>query len=263
MRKNSVKIFSGFILCFLIFQLIGINQIGAEVVSIWGVSEGATRSYDYNIIYTGSISSTESYPRRTYTVARIFDQDGNNYTELLLEIETTSTYGLPDTSTTILDDASSSWTNGGLRPTPANFYTFNPLYPTYYNASDNIGFNWTKALVDYNTNINNWNMTIEANIATINQSSSGTESGADYNLTILIMWDTSTGWLVSYSYLKEYNETLGYSVHYQTIIYTPEGFVLDMASLLSIIAIAVGAVAILFAFLAYRKLKGSPDVKIY
>ncbi|MFX1297927.1 MAG: hypothetical protein ACFFD2_24150, partial [Promethearchaeota archaeon] len=241
-------------LCFLVFQILTMNLVNAQVVDIWGVSENSTQSYDYNKIFTGSISSTEIYPRRTYRVARIFDQDANNYTELLMQITTTSVYGLPEVETAILDDLFISWTNAGLRPNNNTYFEFNPLYPIIFNGTDLIGFNWTDACNDYNTIIDGWNMTIVGNTATINGTDSGTESASDYNVTVTIVWDISTGWLISYDEVKAYNETLGYTVHYQTLIFTGTGAAgLELGVLISIIAIAIGGIGIAFAYLAYRK----------
>ena len=254
MRRNRIKIISGIVLCVLIFQILSINLVNAQLVDIWGVSKNSTRAYDYNKIFTGSISATETYPRRTYRVAQIFDQDANNYTELLMQITTTSIYGLPEVVTDILDDFSVVWTNAGLRPDNSTYFEFNPLYPIVYNGSDFIGFNWTEALNDYNTAIDDWNMTIVGNTATINSSDSGMESASDYNVTITIQWDISTGWLISYDEVKTYNETLDYTVHYQTLVFTGTAAAgLDLGILISIIAIAIGCVGIAFAYIAYKK----------
>lgn len=254
MKRTYTKAISGIMLCFLFFQILAVNLVSAQPVDIWGVSENDSRAYNYKKIYTGSISSTDTYPKRTYRVARIFDQDGNDHMELLLQTSTTSEYGLPEIETEILDDWDLLWTNDGLRPDSTDYFEFNPLYPTIYNGSDNVGFDWTDALNEYNTNIDDWNMTISGNTATINGSDSGTESGSDYTVLITIQWDISTGWLISYDEIKAYNETLGYTVHYQTVGFSV-GLVIDLGFLLSIIAIIVGCVGITFAYLAYRKLK--------
>jgi hypothetical protein len=261
MNKNKKLAVFG-LLFFIIFQAVFLIPINAQVVDIWGVSEGSKKSYDYYQIYAGTISGTTNHPRRSYTVSRIFDSDDNNYTECLLQIDTIGSDGLQDLFIQVLDDSSGSWANSGLRPSPANYYYFNPLYPIMFNNTDSIGFNWSRSLEQYNTGINNWNMTILENIATINQSTNGTESGADFNLTIMIKWDINSGWLVSYDYLKEYNETLGYSIQYQTVVYVPsDGFVIDFGTLFGIIAIILGCIAVIFTILAYKRSRNKPRVK--
>ncbi|MHA1231846.1 MAG: hypothetical protein ACTSPQ_14460 [Candidatus Helarchaeota archaeon] len=230
--------------------------VNAQVVDIWGVSQGSKRAFDYYEIYTGSISSTTSYPRKTFSVAKIFDNDDNNYTELLLEITSTNMYGLPSTTTQIMNDNESSYPYYVLMIDHTNYQNVIPLVPVIYNGTDKAGFNWTATMELYNTAVANWNMSISNNIATLNSTTNGTESGADYNVSIIIKWEVNTGWLVSYNEIKTYNETLGYSVHYQIKIYVPTTeFAFDWTIFYSIIGIGLGAVAIIFAYLAYRKLK--------
>ena len=256
MHKKKTAIILGFVIFCLAFQTLAIFPSNAQVTNLWGVSKGASRSYDYNKIYTGTISSTETYPRRTYRVVNIYDNNDNNYTELLLEIQTTSIYGLPSVSTQFLNDASASWTDVGLQIDVGTYTTKNPLYPVNFNGTDNMGFNWTAALVNYNTVILNWNMTIIGSTATLNRSYNGTDNGADYDTTIAIKWDIVKGWLISYDETKAYNETLGYTVHYQTIIYvSTDGFIIDWSIILSIIAITLGGIAIAFIYLTYNKIQ--------
>ncbi|MHA1695699.1 MAG: hypothetical protein ACTSUG_10570 [Candidatus Helarchaeota archaeon] len=254
-RKNKIIVFS-FLMLFFIVQPIFISTSFAQIVNIWGISEGATRSYDYYEIYSGSINSITTHPRRTYRIVKIYDNDGNNYTELIFQITTTNIYGSPQVSTQVLDDSSSSWSYNGLEMTSSNYYMSNPLYPIYYNGTDSIGFNWTAAEVHFNTADPNWNMTISGNIATLNRSYNGTENGADYDVNIIIKWNIVSGWLISYDEIKTYNETLGYSIHYQTTIALPTaGFLLDWSILFSTFAIGLGAAAVVFATLAYKKFK--------
>ena len=241
---------------FSFLQCFMFSTVSAQPVSVWGVAEGNTKSYIYYKIYTGSISEMDTRPVRTYRIANLYDNDGNNYYELLLEIRTTSTEGLPQTSTNLLNDANSSWTDSGLRPTNTTYSMFNPLYPTQFNGTDSVGFNWSKSLENYNTGsgIPDWNMTIIGNIATINRSYSGTEDGADFDVTIEIKWDVSTGWLTSYDEIKAYNQTLGYTVHYQTTVYTSSGeAALDLGFLFAIIALILGAASIGIILIVWKK----------
>ncbi|MBD3228283.1 MAG: hypothetical protein GF329_08835 [Candidatus Lokiarchaeota archaeon] len=266
LNKFKMRIILGIILTCMIFQLWIVIPANAQIVNIWGTSENFSRSYDYYEVYDGSVSTTETHPRRTYKVISIYDADSNNYSDLLLQIETTSEYGLPEVYTQLLNDDSASWTNNDLIPTPSDYWTefFIPLFPTNYNGTDNVGFNWSDSLNDYNTAINNWNMSINENVALINRTFNGTESGADYNVSIKIRWDISTGWLISYDYVKAYNETLGYTVYYQTVIYTPSGgLVIDFTLIFSIIAMILGGIAVIFTILAFKKSKKEPKVEVY
>ncbi|MHA1270267.1 MAG: hypothetical protein ACTSPY_10810 [Candidatus Helarchaeota archaeon] len=255
MNKKSMLFLFGLLFC-MVFQIYFIIPSNAQIVNLWGVSAGASRSFDYYEIYSGTINTIETHPRRTYSVVKIYDSDNNNYTELLLQISTLNTWGLPDISTQLLNDEASSWTNNNLIMDHTTYSTKNPLYPIVYNDTDSKGFNWTAALEYYNTAVANWNMSIYNNIATLNMSNNGTENGADYDVEIIITWDISSGWLISFDEIKTYNATLGYSIHYQTVIYNPSGALsIDLNTVFAIIAISLGCVAIIFSIIVYKKYK--------
>ncbi len=248
-NKNGIML----VLILFIIPLVLAPVGNAQVENIWGVSAGDIRTYTYTASYNGTIDNDADYGNYVFSILNIYDNDANDYTELLYTRERVIN-GEPDLDMTILDDDEGEWDEDDLITYVLDAGEINPLLPIIYNSSGNVGMNWT-AQLDYISTIENYTVTITGDEVLIHHWENGEEllTGIPFEIYEYITWDMSTGWLVSYVQRTAYRDPANYDVFITIKRAGGGGLSLDISLLIGIIGVAAGAAAVLLAYLAYRR----------
>ncbi len=250
-KKNAILI----LFFFLILPVIIIPASRGEPINLWGTTIGTTRQYTYNDIYTGSINAVTESREYSFSVLNIWDNDGNNYTELLLSQQIAIT-GISNVDTRTLDDLGDEWDEQSFLIEFDNFW---PLLPIkYYPDEDNgFGLDWASKLQqDINTTLN-YTVTIQGNVVSIHHWTSGMDMmrGA-YRVTHeYIKWDNATGWLISYNQTINYGSPLNYieKVYVGLKSTGGAGIVIDFNLLMGIIGMVLSGIGISLGAIALKK----------
>ncbi|HUX99359.1 MAG TPA: hypothetical protein VMV49_07375 [Candidatus Deferrimicrobium sp.] len=250
MKKWKIKS----IICLILFLVpfIIVPSSRAELVNIWGTSQGTTQTYTYKTIYNGTIDLTIDNGDQIFSVINIWDNDGNNYTELLYKRQKTTTSGL-DVDLFTLDDDEGDWNFNDFRNI-MSAGELHPLLPIGFNATDNVGVDWTAELQNLDS-ITNYTITYEVDAVLIHHWDYDTDDlGAYVQIFEYIRWDNTTGWLISYRYVENHGNPANYT---STLLIQVKsitgGLFIDITLIIGIIGAITGAVAIVFSYLTFRK----------
>ena len=252
---------SGLLICviLLFMPLLMVPICRAELVSLWGVSSGTVKTYTYTTTYNGSVENSATYGNYVFAIINVWDNDDNNYTELLYTRERVID-GTPDLDLLLLEDDEGDWDYDDLVTTVVDDATgeIYPLIPTQYVGTDSVGMNWTVELQYINNTMENYTVTINGDIVTIFHWEFGEEvfTEVSFEINEYIKWDNSTGWLVSYERITKYGDPANYDAKVSiTVKSGGGGLSFDLNLLLGIIGIATGAAGIGLGLLAYKKSK--------
>ncbi|NVM52321.1 MAG: hypothetical protein HWN66_01375 [Candidatus Helarchaeota archaeon] len=245
--KNGKKNIILLALLFLLLPLILIPSSYGALTNIWGTSVGTVRTYTFTTTYTGDIQAVSDYGDHIFTIVNIWDNDANNYTELLYSRQRIL-LGSPVVDLITLDDAAGSWSALNLMyPVNIPLRNIDPLVPVAFNATDSMGLNWTLAIELINL-VDNYTATLDGNVLTIHYWENG--------LHEYIKWDRSTGWLISYEIITSYSTPADYEETTAVKLKSaPGGVAIDITVIIGIIGAICGALAVAVAYLAYRKSK--------
>jgi hypothetical protein len=240
---------------FFVFVLIGVMLLPsctAAITNIWGTSTGTSKSYSYQIKYTGGISNTINNGLYTFTIINIWDNDANNYTELLYSRELVVPGNPSDINLLILEDEGANWNYNDLIIIFSGV-EIQPLCPTGYNAAPARGMNWT-AQINTIQGLTNYTATIDGDTLTIHHWTTGTDgdTGAHYTLDDYIKWDMSTGWLISFEETTDYGDPANF-IRTISVKGSSGGLALDITLIIGIIGAICGGIALGFAYYLWKK----------
>ncbi len=249
---------AGMMICLVLFlvPLIATPIVQGWLTNIWGPSEGTVKMYSYQNTYTGTIEQTVDYGDHIFRVVSIWDNDGNNYTELLYSRQKTAGQ-LPDVDLFTLNDNAANWNYNDLITVISGGELY-PLVPIGYNQTNSVGMNWTAQINTIKT-LTNYTVTFETDAVFIYHWTTGTDilTGAPILGYEYIRWNNLTGWLTSYKLIMDYGDPMNYTstLLIQVKSITGGGLVLDLTLIIGIIGAVTGAIAIAFAFIALKKAK--------
>lgn len=211
-------------------------------------------TYTYTVSYEGNISTSLDERDYTFTIYNIWDNDGNNFSELLY-FRKRMKDGVPNIESVLLDDSDFEWDwDNFLSPRKGD--EIHPILPIYYNATYNVGLNWSSELYIINATFTNYSVKIISNRVEISHWGSGVDidTGAPYFTDELIIWDYSTGWLISYEMIYDIKEPLSYILTL-SIDRKQEGsgINVDISYLIGLIGIILGITGIVLgSYILYR-----------
>lgn len=216
----------------------------------------SSMTYTYSVRYDGQISNSLDKRDYSFIVYNIWDNDGNNYSELLY-FQQRMKSGNPDIESLILDDSDSEWNWQDLTK-PLKCEEIQPILPIFCDETYNIGLNWSTELYTINTSLVNYSVEIISNRVEISHWSFGKdfETDAQIFLNEFIVWDYSTGWLISYNLSIDHRDPLNYVL--EMLIEekrTEFGFIIDISLLIGIIGIMLGTISIILGFYILRKFR--------
>ena len=238
-----------------VFVLIGLMLLPyctAALTNIWGTSKGTEKSYSYQTKFTGSISNTINNGLYTFTIINVWDNDADNYTELLYSRELILPGNPVDVNLLVLQDEGGNWNYLDLLSIFSGM-EIQPLCPTGYNEGDNMGMNWT-AQIEVINGSTNYTATIDGDVLTIHYWTTGTDGPGDshYTLDDYIKWNMETGWLISFEEITDYGSPANF-VSTTSVKGGLGGLALDITLIIGIIGAICGGVAIAFAYYIWKK----------
>jgi len=225
------------------------------IIDIWGTSQGTTITYTFTRTYSGSLSVIDDLGEYKFSVTQIWDNDGNNYTELFL-IRQKLVSGASDLTTRVLEDSDIFWDhNDFIGAVSLLTEEISPLVPITFNDLENIGLNWTAQIQYINASLTNYTVTVDGNIVIFYHWESGVDvgTGAYYTEHEYTTWDRSTGWLISYDDFINYEEPANFAKRTLVERKTSTGLTVDLYLIIGLIGIISGIGGIIISFLVFKK----------
>lgn len=234
-------------------------SIQGTILDIWGTSQGTSLTYTFQVTYSGSVSTVEDFGEYQFSVANIWDNDGNNYTELLL-IRQKQVSGSPTINIIVLDDSSTAWDYKDLAGAVSLLtHEIMPLLPINFYGTNNIGLNWTEQFDYITTTLSNYSISIDGNKVTIYHWTTGIDggTGAHYMEYKYTTWNRATGWLISYDDLIDYEEPANFSRRTLVEQKGALGLAIDIYLIIGLIGIISGLCGIVLSLFIFKKLRSS------
>ncbi|MHA1649377.1 MAG: hypothetical protein ACTSYB_04205 [Candidatus Helarchaeota archaeon] len=256
-------------------------------LDVWGVAKGDTRVYYFTEVYTGNVTGTTLYPTLQYMILYNKDIGTNNRTDVHLRIHQL-TSNMPQEQYITHNDNDALYTIAAMFGSENQLFSFE--YISLWGDPDNLGeiyekvgyignfilpikgsgsspwwgVNWTRAYNQFNTltSLTEYNATYEGTLMVINCTKYNQVdiNGLSYNLTKRIVWDNSTGFLISFEINKYYENGL-YQVK-STITseasYSPPAtstFAIALEDVFWILAVIIGGTAVTISVIVFYKVK--------
>ncbi len=249
-------------------------------LDVWGVAKGDTRVYYFTEVYTGNVTGTTLYPTLQYMILYNKDIGANNRTDVYLMINKL-TGTTPQQQYVTIEDDNIIYQWAAFFGIEYQFFIFGDtdnfgniysgygwassfILPIKGNVSSLWGVDWTRAYDEINTlaSLTEYNATYEGTFMVINCTKYNQVgvNGLSYNLTKRIVWDNSTGFLISFEMNRYYENGL-YQVK-STITseasYSPPAtstFAIALEDVFWILAVIIGGTAVTISVIVFYKVK--------
>ncbi|MBD3228284.1 MAG: hypothetical protein GF329_08840 [Candidatus Lokiarchaeota archaeon] len=271
-----------------IIAIINLLIIPIQAVNFWGTESGDSRVYMINEIYSGNITGSTEYPTYQYSILNNYDTDSDNRTDVNLHIKSlTPEYSFDqiniktsysflaqndpepyyfnnfifndiDTFSTI-----ASYAEGGYYLLPTNPGNYTASWFIFIWLIDSYGVNWTRAVEQLNnrSDLTQYNATWEDNLMIINctkENQTDLNLNKNYTLTKQIVWDNTTGFLLSFEMIKSYDNSF-YSI--KSTITSQSSYsdqpviILEVKDIFWPIGLTLCSIAAIFSLIVFSKTK--------
>ncbi len=249
------------LLALFLLTTYSIPSCHSVTTNLWGVSINTSMTYVYTLSYEGSISNSLIERDYIFTIYNIWDNDGNNFSELLY-FRQRSVSGTPDIEPVTLDDSDIIWDwEDFLSPLQGD--EIYPILPISCNTTHNVGLNWSAELYTINATFVNYSVEILSSRVEIYHWIFGNdfETGAYFLKEEFIVWDYRTGWLISYEKRFDYKEPLNYIFRISISQKQEDSSLnIDLPLLLDIIGIIIGITSIFIGLYILKRFRDYENV---